>query len=397
MKRLARILSTLTLCLAGAGGLQARAQEPEVPVEALPGEQALQPGLSGGAFLQPVKLRDCWYFITSEAAPRSAMSFLTVRRLPTRHCTAASRVVTYTYRHAEEALLATTKGDALVIAYSVRRAVRPHQGVQLFHLSPDTLEDLRPTHNELLATGGLSVSRLAFEGQTLIVEGTKVGTLLGATGTGDSYLARFEGFLDSDTPPVIVTHTEPPATEPSEQLGDGAYLPPSEGRYLPPFKVKDCWYFTSATSLGRSFGFYQLHVTRLAANGCEGRTVSLDRSFDLRTLLVATKGESALVVAWSVKGAPLYVSSPRSIRLYHLSPETLENLRTTHDRLTSSTWTDTTLQASRLDFDGHRLVVEGTKQHPLLTDPPESGEGPHFTATFEHFLDREAPPSVLAW
>ncbi len=398
MTRFARLLSTLMLCLVAAGGFQARAQESEAAVETLAGEEPLVPGLSGGRFLRPVKLRDCWYFISSETAPRSSMSFLTVRRLPTHRCTAASRVITYTYNHADAALLATTQGDALVIAYSVRRELRPYNGViQLFNLSPDTLEDLRSTHNELLATDRLLVSRLAFEGQTLLVEGTKVGTLVGATGTGDSYLARFERFLDSDRPPELVTHTEPPATEPSEQLEDGLYLLPFDGHYLLPFKVKDCWYFTFATQLGRGVGFYQLHVTRLAANGCEGRTVSLDRSFDPRTLLVATKGESQLVVAWSVKGSPLYIPSPTSLHLYHLSPETLLNLRTANDRLTSSTSTDRTLQASRLAFDGHRLVVEGTKASPLLTDPPESGEGPHFTATFEHFLDGEAPPSVLAW
>jgi hypothetical protein len=398
MKRFARILSTLTLCLAGASGLQARAQEPQVAVEPLTGQEALVPGLSGGRFLQPIKLRDCWYFISAETLPRSTISSLTVRRLPTHHCTAASRVLAYTYNHANDTLRATTKGDALVIAFSVRTTRQPYQGIlQLFNVSPDTLENLRPTHNELLATGGLSVSRLAFEGQALVVEGTKVGTLVGETGSGDSYLARFERFLDSDTPPALVTHTEPPATEPSEQLADGAYVPPADGRYLLPFQVKDCWYFPFATALGRGFGLYQLHVTRLAANGCEGLTVSLDRTYDPRTLLVATKGASALVVAWSVKEAPPFINSPTSIRLYHLSPETLVNLRTTHDRLTSSTRTDRTLQASRLDFDGHRLIVEGIKASPLLTDPPESGEGSHFTATFEHFLAGEAPPSVLAW
>jgi len=395
MKRFA-YLSTLALCLGGV----AHAEEYETPpdessVEALMGPQQLTPGLYSGRFLEPIKVRNCWYFISSETPSRTSAALLTVRRLATPHCEPASRILAWSF-DTSGGLLATRKGDALVVGYSVKLWPQPLQGsIQLFHLSPDTLENLRPSNNVLLPTGGITASRLSFEGQNLVVQGSKVGTLPGERGSGSYYTATFERFLDSDAAPVVVAHPDAPPAEPTPTVGDSAYIP-VEGMYQLPFKVKDCWYFATARAVVRGWNLAQLHLSRLPVNGCEGKTAAFEYSFDPSTFLVTTKGGSGIAIAWSVRTAPDFVPSvPTTLILYNISPDTLANLRTVNNRLSSSV-AGGKVRATQLDFDGQRLVLQGTRDGVLLEGAPESGSGPNFTATYERFLDSDAPASVVA-
>ncbi len=396
MKRFAYI-STLALCVGGVAHAEEYETGPyEASVEAFVSQQQLAPMLYSGRFLEPLKVRNCWYFISAEVPGRNAPTALTIRRLPTPHCEAASRIVAWSYDYSG-GLLATTKGDEIVIGFAVRMFPRPLQGaIQLFHISTDTLENLRPTHNELLATGGITASRLAFEGQDLVVQGSKVGSLPGESGSGSYYTATFERFLDSDTAPVVVAGTEAPPAEPTPTVDHSAYVPIT-GLYHLPFKVKDCWYFTNAREVIRGFPLAALNLSRLPINGCEGRTTVLGTSYDPSTFLVTTKGESAIAIAWSMRVSPEYVSSPfpTTLSLFNISPDTLENLRTVNNQL-SSNLPGGKVHATSLDFDGHRLVVQGTRDGVLVEGSPESGSGPNFTATFERFLDSDARPSVVA-
>ena len=273
---------------------------------------------------------------------------------------------------------------------------QPLQGsIQLFHLSPDTLENLRPSNNVLLPTGGITASRLSFEGQNLVVQGSKVGTLPGESGSGSYYTATFERFLDSDAAPVVVAHPDAPPAEPTPTAGNSAYIP-VEGMYQLPFKVKDCWYFATARAVVRGWNLAQLHLSRLPVNGCEGKTAAFEYSFDPSTFLVTTKGGSGIAIAWSVRTAPDFVPSvPTTLILYNISPDTLANLRTVNNRLSSSV-AGGKVRATQLDFDGQRLVLQGTRDGVLLEGAPESGSGPNFTATYERFLDSDAPASVVA-
>jgi len=396
MKRFA-YLSTLALCLGGVAHAEEYETAPyEDSVEAFMSQQQLAPMLYSGRFLEPLKVRNCWYFISSEIPGRNAPTALTIRRLPTPRCEGASRIVAWSYDYSG-ALLATSKGDDIVVGFGVRMWPRPLQGaIQLFRLSPDTLENLRPTHNELLATGGITASRLAFEGQDLVVQGSKVGTLPGESGSGSHYTATFERFLDSDTAPMVVAHPDAPPAEPTPNGSSSAYISLT-GLYRLPFKVKDCWYFTNAREVIRGWPLAALNLSRLPINGCEGKNVVLGTSYDPGTFLVTTKGESAIALAWSTRVAPEYVSYPfpTTLSLFNISPDTLENLRTVNNQLSSSL-PGGKVHATSLDFDGHRLVVQGTRDGVLVEGSPESGSGPNFTATFERFLDSDARPSVVA-
>lgn len=44
----------------------------EASVETFMSQQVLTPGLYSGRFLEPIKVRNCWYFISSEIPGRGA-------------------------------------------------------------------------------------------------------------------------------------------------------------------------------------------------------------------------------------------------------------------------------------------------------------------------------------
>ncbi|HSP78112.1 MAG TPA: hypothetical protein VLQ93_06260 [Myxococcaceae bacterium] len=70
------------------------------------------------------------------------------------------------------------------------------------------------------------------------------------------------------------------------------------------------------------------------------------------------KGRSAIAIAQTVKHTPPFIQGPTYVRLYEISPETLENERLFNNQLGSTS---------------------------------------NYTATFEHFLESSQPPSVVAW
>lgn len=82
------------------------------------------------------------------------------------------------------------------------------QTLGLQHLAPDTLETVRfaglavSLGRGSIYSGNLSI---ASDGTTLIVSGTKNGTISGQTGSGSNYVASYLDFFTSTTPPSIMT------------------------------------------------------------------------------------------------------------------------------------------------------------------------------------------------
>ncbi|HSP81334.1 MAG TPA: hypothetical protein VLQ93_22645 [Myxococcaceae bacterium] len=350
-----------------------------------------------GRFHTPVKVKDCWYFVSADQWYWRHPYQLTVRRLPTQHCEAQTVRLDASFGGQTLLVEPGSRGE-LVIAFSVRPypyapSPHPHGEVRLYQLSADTLETVRSY--ELRARDGhVEASRLAFEGNRLIVEGTKVGPMLTERpelGAGPGYVATFEHFLSSDEPPTVVASEELPEV-PGDDGTSGSYngYPPvGDGQYTLPFKVRSCWYFASIympppSGPGPRMR-YDIFVERLPVNRCEGARTWLGSTYDPRTLLLETQGENAIVLATSRRNGPLYIPFLHSsVQVEQIDPETLSRVRTAYTELSSPAGD---VFATGLYLDGHRLVVEGT-----LTGP---GGDSSYTATYEHFLDGDTPPDIV--
>jgi len=352
-----------------------------------------------GRFHTPVKVKDCWYFVSADQWYWRNPYQLTVRRLPTQHCEA--RTVHLSYSFGGQTLLVEpgSRGE-LVIAFAVKPEAygpvpRPPGYLKLYQFSTDTMQVGR-IHALRARDGDVEASRLAFEGNRLIVEGTKVGPMMTEQpeiGAGPGFVATFENFLSSYEPPTVIASEEIPEA-PGEDETSGTYhgYPPvGDGQYTLPFKVRDCWYFASiymppATGPGPRM-VYDIFVERLPVNRCEGTRTRLGSTYDPRTLLWETRGESAIVLATSRRNGPLFIPFIRSsVRIEQIDPETLSSVRTAYTELGSPAGD---VFATGMYLDGHRLVVEGT-----TTDPSAD---PNYTATYEHFLDGDTPPEFVTW
>jgi hypothetical protein len=378
-----------------------------------------------GRSVLPVKVRNCWYFVYSASPPPSAspnlywMSSLVVERLPIGGCQPQARVLAKT--HDTSTLLAVTHaGDELVIAYSIRLDIKDYQdptSVKLFHVSTDTLENQRPINNELSLErtgyrGRVYVSHLEFVGQDLVVHGHKTSPITSGTpeeGSGPYFKATFDNFLRGTTPPSILASGSPTTELGAEelraieahQLDPVAYESPFTAAYasfMPPFRVRNCWYVMHQR-WSFLFSPNRLYVDRLPVNGCSAGRLFLDRmagmSNEPRVLVAVRQGQLAL--AWTT-AASLY-SPYADLQLAHVDARTLTSVRSANTRLSTRTNIDgwySKVTPEQLSFDGHRLVVQGTKTGPVR-EVQESGSGSNFTATFEHFLSSDAPPSVVAY
>ncbi|MBZ4420407.1 hypothetical protein K8638_28455 [Myxococcus sp. RHST-1-4] len=76
----------------------------------------------------------------------------------------------------------------------------------LEHVDPELLTtvrvaDIYPAYGRgFIYSGDLSI---AADGTTLVVRGTKSGTILGESGSGSNYTATFPNFFTSTTPPTV--------------------------------------------------------------------------------------------------------------------------------------------------------------------------------------------------
>ncbi|HLM43261.1 MAG TPA: hypothetical protein VK458_05310 [Myxococcaceae bacterium] len=379
-----------------------------------------------GRSVLPMKVRNCWYFAyTSYLAPGPGhppflVAWLTVERLPIGGCQAQSKVLTYTYE-VGTLLALTHSGDDIVIAYGLRSAppmyVQVPRSVRLFHVSADTLEQQRTSNNELrlgmpLGNGGVTASHLEFVGQSLVVHGHKTDTLDSAMpeeGSGPFYKATFENFLSSTTPPSILASESPTTELAAEELHDlearrldpVAYESPftaERSQYIPPFRVRNCWYV-----MHRRWSYYSspssLYVDRLPVGDCTAQRLQVGYSASYRFMVAVKQGQLAL--AWTVDTGPYWFPS-LALELTHVDARTMQRQRTANTRLSvpigwsPNGWTGGNVIPEQLDFDGHRLVVQGTKSG-TVQEVQEIGSGSNFTATFEHFLSSDAPPSVVAY
>jgi hypothetical protein len=380
----------------------------ESPVEVLQEE----PGLSasdfstqdvayGGMFLRPIKVRGCWYFISSERQGRGEPYTLTIRRLETPRCEKKTVVFYDEPSYYLGTLRVLVKGESIVIAHQVRDYAGwssiPLAHLRLYNLPVETLHNARSIGGWIGSWASwVDVSHLSFEGHRLIVRGTSRGPLrdFPTDDYATYYTLTYDRFLDNDTMPTVAYSPEPPA-EPvvtPEQIVT-TYDPPSEGRFVPPFQVNNCWYLVSARPFGR-WSPHMLQIERLPVNGCEGKSTRLGYSYDYGSPLVATKGRSAIAIAWTVKDSPDFVPGRRYVRVFEISPETVLNERLFNNQLGSFT---KSVYVDQMYFSGHSLIVKGHKTDPIVTWPFESGSGSHYTATFEHFLRTYQPPSVVAY
>lgn len=381
-----------------------------------------------GRSVLPVKVRNCWYFAyTSYLAPGPGhppflVAWLTVERLPIGGCQAQSRVLTYTFE-VGTLLALTHTGDDLVIAYGMRSAPPMYyqvpRSVKLFHLSANTLEERRTINNELslgipVGNGGVTASHMEFVGQSLVVHGHKTDTIASGMpeeGSGPFYKATFEDFLSSTTPPSILASESPTTEQAAEELhalearrmDPVAYESPftaESTRFMPPFRVRNCWYV-----MHHRWSYYYssphgLYVDRLPVEGCTAARLFLDYSWSVQRFMVAVQ-QGQLAMAWTAGTDPYWYPSI-ALQLAHVDARTLQRQRSANTRLSVPTgwgpngWISGTVIPEQLDFDGHRLVVRGTKSAPVQ-EVQESGSGSNFIATFEHFLSSDAPPSVVAF
>ncbi len=381
-----------------------------------------------GRSVLPVKVRNCWYFAyTAYPAPGPRqppflVAWLTVERLPIGGCQAQSRVLTYTYE-VGTLLALTHSGDNLVIAYGLRSAppmyYRVPRSVRIFHISADTLEEQRTSNNELRlgipsGDGGVTASHLEFVGQSLVVHGHKTGTItsgLPEEGSGPFYKATFEDFLSSTTPPSILASQSPTTELAAEELHDlearwldpVAYESPftAEGsRFMPPFRVRNCWYVMHQRRTYYYASPDSLYVDRLPVGGCTAERLSLGYAWSAYRFMVAVQ-QGQMALAWTSGTDPYWYPSI-ALQLAHVDARTMQLQRSANTRLSVATgwgpngWTGGNVIPDQLAFDGHRLVVQGTKTAPVQ-EVQESGSGSNFTATFEHFLSSDAPPSVVAY
>jgi hypothetical protein len=382
-----------------------------------------------GRSVLPVKVRNCWYFAyTAYPAPGPGqppflVAWLTVERLPIGGCQAQSKVLTYTYE-VGTLLALTHSGDDLVIAYGLRSAppmyYRVPRSVRLFHISADTLEEQRTINNELRlgipsGDGGVTASHLEFVGQSLVVHGHKTGTIASGMpeeGSGPFFKATFEDFLSSTTPPSILASESPTtelaaeelhALEARRQLDPVAYESPftaQRARFMPPFRVRNCWYVMHQRRIYYYSSPDSLYVDRLPVEGCTAERLSLGYAWSAYRFMVAVQ-QGQMALAWTSGTDPYWYPSI-ALQLAHVDARTMQLQRSANTRLSVATgwgpngWTGGNVIPDQLAFDGHRLVVQGTKTAPVQ-EVQESGSGSNFTATFEHFLSSDAPPSVVAY
>jgi hypothetical protein len=418
-----------------SGGVQAQEAE-----DFLTAEQVTQPAplvaantsddftvqsFSGRSVL-PVKVRNCWYFAYTYTPPRGPdsklvdPSFLVVERLPIGGCQPRSRVLAETY-NASTLLAVTHAGDELVIAYSIKpwydRYGPVRTSVKLFHLSTATLENQRTVNNELSLgnpygsgwpAGFVHASHLEFVGQDLVVHGYKTGPItsgLPEEGSGPYFKATLDDFPRGTTPPSILA-SESPTTElgaeelraiEAHQIDPVEYESPftaAYSRFMPPFRVQNCWYV-----MHQRWTWHMspntLYVDRLPVNGCSAGRLSLGTSWYAQRFMVAVR-QGQLALAWTSAASPYWPTI--SLQLAHVDARTLTSVRSANTRLTAvSGWGwGGEVTPEQLSFEGHRLVVRGTKTGPLQ-EVQESGSGSNFTATFERFLSSDAPPSVVAY
>jgi len=197
---------------------------------------------------------------------------------------------------------------------------------------------------------------------------------------------------------------EPPAPL-ARDTSDDFTLQSFNGRSVLPVKVRNCWYFAYTSYLAPGPGHPPflvawLTVDRLPVAGCTAQRLQLGYSSSSRFMVAVKQGQLAL--AWTVDMGPYWFPS-LALQLTHVDARTMQFQRTANTRLSvpigwsPNGWTGGHVIPEQLDFDGQRLVLQGTRDGVLLEGSPESGSGPNFTATYERFLDSDAPASVVAY
>ncbi len=161
-----------------------------------------------------VRLRGCAYLVsTVENTTSLPPTFdVVVTRRPSARCAEETVVVPSPGPNfINPAPLVTTRGgQALVVAFAFKGTPSGSAAVaaEIVALSP-SLDVIRTAELRTLATppvGGtatVNVDALFFEGNRLIVEGTKTGTFGPGGAAGGSFTAVFPKFLQSSEPPVI--------------------------------------------------------------------------------------------------------------------------------------------------------------------------------------------------
>jgi hypothetical protein len=154
----------------------------------------------------PFQVRGCTYVVsTPQAGPQFQ---IILNRLPSQNCQAASVNIAIT--NIDPNVMVVTKGgQAIVISYRAKDTPSGSAsvGAALIAISPKTLQTLR--FDELLGPPVApsfiaSATAVFFQGNRLIVEGTKNGPITGEIGSGSHFIATFPRFLKSMEPPTVV-------------------------------------------------------------------------------------------------------------------------------------------------------------------------------------------------
>lgn len=155
---------------------------------------------------------------------------------------------------------------------------------------------------------------------------------------------------------------------------DGVYVEASDVEATSTtFMVRDCYYVAfTAYAWGRWPPRYQLILMRVPGptpEECPYASRTIDTSY-ATSYKVATRGSQGIVLSFESKQSPSG-SALRHVRLFHISPKTLETVRSAF----LGTWMGSTYVYG-MHFEGNRLIVQTNR----------------YTATYPRFLTSELPP-----
>ena len=154
----------------------------------------------------PFQVRGCTYVVSIlQSGPQRQ---IILDQQLSQNCQAASVNVAIT--NIDPNVMVVTKGgQAIVISYQLKTSPSGSAsvGAALSAISPKTLQTLR--FEELLGPPVLpsfmaAATAVFFQGNRLIVEGTKNGPLPDEIGSGSHFIATFPRFLTSMEPPTVV-------------------------------------------------------------------------------------------------------------------------------------------------------------------------------------------------
>jgi hypothetical protein len=150
--------------------------------------------------------------------------------------------------------------------------------------------------------------------------------------------------------------------------------------------------YTLAMVPGPHPALRSLTLTREPSSKCEAQSVTFagpSPSFMQPVGFVLLEKRNALVVAWLHPLHQMY--GVVGLILRHVSTETLETVR---QDFHVPYYRSGAIQQASLEFQGHRLIVHGTKTGVFSPDEPW-GVYPHFTATYPHYLTSTEPPALV--